>query len=156
MMSIGIVHQFIMLTVNTTYRRANEFKSSLAWASCQIRKGEGCACARNAGNVFPPPWVSDLDMHHGTCVTQVSWCMPGSLTSGFLWSWWREKRSRHSRFMRNPQFYISDERPIEMQKICEPCMSSVILFVLTCWHNTLTALLSIKIHTAFSCLVLFW
>ena len=26
--------------------------------------------------------VSDLGMHHGTCVTHVSWCMPGSLTSG--------------------------------------------------------------------------
>ena len=25
-------------------------------------------------------------MHHGTCVTHVLWCMPGSLTSGFLWN----------------------------------------------------------------------
>ena len=32
------------------------------------------------------PRVSDPDMHHGTCVTQVPWCMPGLLTSGFLWS----------------------------------------------------------------------
>ena len=46
----------------------------------------GCACAGNAGNVFPSPQVSDPDMHHGTCVTHVPWCMPGSLTSGFLWS----------------------------------------------------------------------
>ena len=23
------------------------------WASCQIRKSAGCACAGNAGNVFP-------------------------------------------------------------------------------------------------------
>ena len=45
----------------------------------------GCACAGNAGNVFPSPQVSDPDMHHGTCVTHVPWCMPGSLTSGFLW-----------------------------------------------------------------------
>ena len=29
----------------------------------------------------PPPRVSDSDMHHGTCVTHVPWCMPGSLTS---------------------------------------------------------------------------
>ena len=28
------------------------------------------------------PLVSDPDMHHGTCVTQVSWCMSGSLTRG--------------------------------------------------------------------------
>ena len=42
------------------------------------------------GTFSPPPWVSDPDMHHGTCVMHVSWCMPGSLTSGFLWSRWRE------------------------------------------------------------------
>ena len=45
----------------------------------------GCACARNAGNVFPATAVSNPDMHHGTCVTHVPWCMPGSLTRVFLW-----------------------------------------------------------------------
>ena len=64
------------------------------------------------GTFSPPPRVSDPDMHHGTCVTHVPWCMPGSLTSGFLWSRWRGKRSRHSRRMRNPQFYVSGKRPI--------------------------------------------
>ena len=34
-------------------------------------------------NVSPPLWVSNPDMHHGTCVTYVPWCMSGSLTSGF-------------------------------------------------------------------------
>ena len=34
------------------------------------------------GTLSPPPRVSDADMHHGTCVTHVPWCMPGSLTSG--------------------------------------------------------------------------
>ena len=62
----------------------------LAWASCQIRKRvAGCACAGNAGNTFPSQRISDPDMHHGTCVTHVPRCMPGSLTSGFLWSQWR-------------------------------------------------------------------
>ena len=48
----------------------------------------GCACAGNAGNVFPrhrfqrKPLVSDPGMHHGTCVTHVPWCMSGSLTCG--------------------------------------------------------------------------
>ena len=51
--------------------------------------------------------VSNPDMHHGTCVTHVPWCMSGSLTCGG-----RGKRSRHSRRMRNPQFYISGKRPI--------------------------------------------
>ena len=36
---------------------------------------------------FPPPTqVIDTDMHHGTCMTHVPWCMPGSLSNGFLWS----------------------------------------------------------------------
>ena len=51
--------------------------SSPSWASYQIRKIAGCACVGNAGNVFPrrrfqmKPLVSDLGMHHGTCVTHV-------------------------------------------------------------------------------------
>ena len=60
----------------------------MTWASYQIRKIAGCACAGNARNVFPrrrfqrKPLVSDPDMHHGTCVTHVPWCMSGSLTCG--------------------------------------------------------------------------
>ena len=53
----------------------------------------------------PPSWVIDPDMHHGTCVTHVPWCIPESLTSGFLWSRWQGKRSQHSRRMLNPQFF---------------------------------------------------
>ena len=58
------------------------------WASYQIRKIAGYACAGNAGNVFPRRWfqrkplVSDPGMHHGACVTHVPWCMSGSLTCG--------------------------------------------------------------------------
>ena len=59
-----------------------------------------------------PPRVSGPNMHHGTCVTHVPWCMLGSLTSGFLWVCWRGKRSRHSRRMHNPQFYVSGKRPM--------------------------------------------
>ena len=60
----------------------------MTWASYQIRKIAGCACAGNAGNVFPrrrfqrKQLVSDPGMHHGTCVTHVPWCMSGSLTCG--------------------------------------------------------------------------
>ena len=64
------------------------------------------------GTFSPSPQVSDTDMHHGTCLTHVPWCMPGSLTSGFLWIRWREKRSWHSRCMRNSQFYVSVKRPM--------------------------------------------
>ena len=73
----------------------------------------GLRMRRECRERFPRPQrVSDPDMHHGTCVTHVPWCMPGLLTSGFLWSWWRGKRSRHSRRMRNPQFRVSGKRPI--------------------------------------------
>ena len=51
-------------------------------------------------------------MHHGTRVTHVPWCMPGSLTSCFLWSWFWGKRSRHSWHMRNPQYHVSGKRPM--------------------------------------------
>ena len=83
---------------------------SIPWASCQIRKIEGCTCAGNTGDVSPSPRFSDPDMHHGTCVNHVPWCMPGSLNSGFLWSRWRGKRCRDSRRKRNSQFYVSGKR----------------------------------------------
>ena len=63
------------------------YKNS-AWASYQIRSIAGCACAGNAGNVFPhrrlqrKPLVSDPAMHHDTCVTHVPWCMSRSLSPG--------------------------------------------------------------------------
>ena len=60
------------------------------------------------GTFYPPPRVSDPDMHHGTCLTHVPWCIPGSLTSR-----WRGTRSRHSRRMRNPQFHVSGKRPMK-------------------------------------------
>ena len=66
---------------------------------------------RMAGTFSPPVRVSDPDMHHGTCVTHVLWCMPGSLTTGFLWSRWRGKRSRQSWSMHNPLFCVSGKRP---------------------------------------------
>ena len=63
---------------------------------------------------FPPTRINDPDMHHATCVTHVQWCIPGSLISGFLWSRWRGKRSRHARRMRNPHFYVSGKRPMDV------------------------------------------
>ena len=38
------------------------------------------------GTFSPLSRVSDPDMRHGTCVTHVPWCMPGSLTIDFLWN----------------------------------------------------------------------
>ena len=62
------------------------------------------------GTFSAPLRVSDPDMHHRTCVKHVPWCMSGSLSSGFLWSRWRGKRSRHSRRMHNTKFYHATMR----------------------------------------------
>ena len=82
-------HRGIMTTISTIKVSLLPSKAgSQPWASYQIRKIAGCACAGNAGNVFPrrrfqrKPLVSDPGMHHGTCVTHVPWCMSGSLTRG--------------------------------------------------------------------------
>ena len=61
-------------------------RNETPWASCQIRKIAGVHAPGMPGTFSPSPQVSDPDMHHGTCVTHVPWCMSGSLTSGFLWN----------------------------------------------------------------------
>ena len=66
------------------------------------------------GTFSPPLWISYPNKHHGTCETH----LPGPLTSGFLWSRWRRKRSRHSRRMRKPPFCVSGKRP--MREMCLP------------------------------------
>ena len=83
------------------------------WASYQIRKIADCECAANVGNVF--------HVHHGTCMTHVLGCLPGSLTGGFFWSQWRGKRSRHSRRMRNLQILVSGKRPIQNVHLLPSC-----------------------------------
>ena len=64
----------------------------------------------------PPPTPAGKRSRHASRHVRnacVPWCMPGLLTSGFLWSRWRGKRSRHSRRMHKPQFYVSGKRPME-------------------------------------------
>ena len=51
--------------LNTGSKDVKFDRRLIAWASYQKRKIVGCACAGNAGNVFPPPQVSDPDMYHG-------------------------------------------------------------------------------------------
>ena len=87
------------------------------WTSYQIRKIAGCACARNAGNVFPrrrfqsKPLVSDPGMHHGTCATHVPWCMSGSLTCGDGKTFPAFPAHAH------PQFCVSGKRPMGLALI---------------------------------------
>ena len=81
------------------------------------------------GALSPSPRVSDRDMHHGTCATHVPWCMRGSLTSGFPWSRWRGKRSRNSRRMSSPRFYVSGKRPIAKFPFCCVLLSGASCFI---------------------------
>ena len=53
------------------------------------------------------PRVSDPGMHHNTCLTACA-----VQHAGIVNSWWRGKRSRHDRRIRNPQFYVSGKRPM--------------------------------------------
>ena len=45
-------------------------------------------------------------MHHGTCVTHVPWCKPGSLTNGFLWSRWRRQDFCHWKIISEMTTYM--------------------------------------------------
>ena len=97
------------------------------------------------GMFSPQPWVSDPGMHQDMCVP---WCRPGSLTSCFLWTRWRGKRSQHSRCMHNPQFYVSGKRPIALSATSRRILSQKdasnreinVFFVVRwrkCWTNRL-------------------
>ena len=82
------LHCFSVTNYVYCFVRSFTLVLTATWASYQIHKIAGCACAGNAGKVFPrrrfqrKPLVSDPGMHHGTCVTHVPWCMSGSLTCG--------------------------------------------------------------------------
>ena len=82
-----------------------------------------------AGIVSPPPRASDPGMHHGTCVTHVPWCMLGSLTTGFIWSRWRGKRSRRSRCLCNRQVHVSSKRSMGDHS------TNLLWFMMTSWHG---------------------
>ena len=71
------------LTASKAYTKVSW--SCFPWASCQIRQIAGAHAPGMPGTFSPPPRVSNPDMHHGTCVTHVPWCMPGLLTRVFLW-----------------------------------------------------------------------
>ena len=85
---------------------------TIVWASYPIRKIAGCACAGNAGNIFPATDFkgnrllasrhASRHARHARAVMHVGIANP---------RWWG-KRSRQSRRMRNPQFYVSGKRPI--------------------------------------------
>ena len=91
---------------------------------------------RIPGTFSPSPGVSDPAMHRGTCATHVAWCMPRSLTSGYLWNRWWGKRSRHSRRMRNPQFFVSGKKPMADENSGNPLAGRVDFFPQISSKNT--------------------
>ena len=62
------------------------WRHALTWAPYEISKIADCACAGNVEEVFPrlqlqrKPLVSNLGIHHGTCVMHQPRCMSWSLT----------------------------------------------------------------------------
>ena len=89
----------------------NMYALLLQWASYQIRKIAGCACAGGTRNVssITAGWRSQHALRY---VRHACAVMPGLLTGGFLWSRWWGKRSRHSQRICNPQFRVSGKRHI--------------------------------------------
>ena len=67
------------------------------------------------GRFFPPPRVSDPDMHHGTCVI-ANWQFPLTSVAGKKGSWYTLR-------MRNPQFCIPGKTPIVHNKF--GCFSAI-------------------------------
>ena len=88
------------------------------WASCQIRKIAGYACSGNAGNIFPTT-TGQRSRHASRNVRGARAVMHDGVAN---WRWWGSrwwgKRSRHSRRMRNPWFYVSAKRPMMIELIC--------------------------------------
>ena len=90
------------------------------WASYQIRKIAGCACARKTGKVFLTTHftgncllVSDPGMHHGMCMRHVMWCMSGSLTRVG-----RESVPGISSACTTRNFHVSGKVPITWRHSC--------------------------------------
>ena len=93
------------------------------------------------GTFSPPPRVSDSDMHHGTCVTHVPWCMPGSLTSYFLWSRWRVIRNLVLQECRD-EWYADESLNTLFETIPDTCIVEFLRevgFFYLIWHNLLTS-----------------
>ena len=122
----------------------------LLWATCQMRKIAGGACAGNAGNVFPATTglailacvralacpLSDKKQW-ASCpiaVTYVPWCIPGSLTRGG-----RENVPGFPEHAQPPQFYVSSKMPMDrtepfiQQGTYIGCRAST-AFVLNLWQ----------------------
>ena len=77
--------------------------------TCGLRKRRECRERFPRHRVQRTPLISDSGTHHGRCVTHVPRVVMHVEIAN---PWWRAKRFRHSRCMRNPQFNVSGKRPM--------------------------------------------
>ena len=93
--------------------------------NCGLRVRQECREHFSHHRLQRKPLVSDPSMHHGTCVYARAVMHAGIANL----RWWG-KRSRHSRRLRNPQFYVSGKRP--MIPMCT--VSNVLWMPVPCGH----------------------
>ena len=109
------------------------YETSSQWASYQIRKIAGCACAGNTGNVFPATDISgNYRLAIPACITARA--SRALMHFGIAHLRWRGKRFRHSQRMRNPQFYISAKRPMSKHRRLDGIDRESRRYVGTVWH----------------------
>ena len=90
-------------------RLAVEYYNGVPWTSDQIRKIARCACA---GNAFPPPISKEtISLRSRNASRHVRYARAMMHIEIAYPRWW-VKRSRHSRSMRNLQFYVSGKRVV--------------------------------------------
>ena len=106
------------------------------WASHQIRKIAGCACAGHAGNVFPTTnFKATRYLAIPACITARAWrtCRDACRDRQPAMA---GKTFRHSRRMRNSQFCVSGKRPI-VSSVSDLCSTLVTkssrLYIMLCW-----------------------
>ena len=97
----------------------------------------------------PLPRVSDPDMHHGTCATHRPWCIPGSLTSSFLLSWWLENVPGITGSCATRYFtYLSKGPWLQVSSLLSP-PRWFNFFIYYSWHAAVTDLLAVMRRTGF-------
>ena len=108
------------ITLNRLYTHKIYWRklTTLWWASYQIRKIVVCACAGNAGNVFPATDFKETASKRSRYASQHVRDAHAEMHVGMANPQWRGERSRHSRRMRNPQFYISGKRSMASHTNC--------------------------------------
>ena len=100
------------LSRSSRSKRCVSNQCPVLWPSLQIHKIAGCACAGNSGNVFPTTdFKGNRHLAIPACITARAsrTCRDACHIANQRC---RGERSRHSRRMCNPQFYVSGKRPI--------------------------------------------